>query len=119
MTARDYSARTGLAEAGFERVASVADLPEGTLLGVTCGSGAAVCLLNDAGRIGAIADLCTHQAFPLSQGMLQPDGTVQCSWHGAKFDCATGRVREGPAMDPIQVYETRVCDGEIWVGPAR
>ena len=51
--------------------------------------------------------------------MLQPDGTVQCSWHGAKFDCATGQVREGPAMDPIRVYETRVRDGEVWVRSAR
>ena len=119
MTARDYSARMELVGAGFERVARVAELPEGTLLGVTCGSGATVCLFNNAGRIGAIADLCTHQAFPLSQGMLQPDGTVQCSWHGAKFDCFTGRVREGPAVDPIRVYETRIRDGEIWVGPAR
>ena len=119
MTARDYSARMDLAGAGFERVASIAELPEGTLLGVMRSSGAAVCLFNDAGRIGAIADLCTHQAFPLSQGMLQPDGAVQCSWHGAKFDCLTGRVREGPAVDPIRVYETRVRDGEIWVGPAR
>ena len=119
MTARDYSPRRDPADAGFERVASVAELPEGTLLGVTCGSGVAVCLFNSAGRIGAIAELCTHQAFPLSQGILQPDGTVQCSWHGAKFDCATGQVREGPAMDPIRVYETRIRDGEIWVGPAR
>ena len=119
MTARDFSTRTDLIDAGFERVARVADLPVGTLLGVTCGSGAAVCLFNAAGRIGAIADRCTHQAFPMSQGMLQPDGTVQCSWHGARFDCATGCVREGPAIDPIQVYETRIREGEIWVGPAR
>ena len=119
MTARDYSARMDLASAGFERVASVAELPEGTLLGVTCASGTAVCLFNNAGRIGAIADLCTHQAFPLSQGMLQPDGTIQCSWHGAKFDCFTGRVREGPAVDPIRVFETRVRDGEVWVRQAR
>ena len=119
MTARDQQARAPLAESGFERVASVSDLPEGALLGVTTGSGAPICLFNDAGRIGAIADLCTHQAFPMSQGMLQADGTVQCSWHGAKFDCATGEVREGPAVDPIRVYETRVRDGGIWVGAFR
>jgi nitrite reductase/ring-hydroxylating ferredoxin subunit len=119
VTARDCSAGEDLAGAGFERVARVDDVPDGTLLGVTCGSGAAVCVFNAAGRIGAISDVCTHSAFPMSQGMLQPDGTVQCAWHGAKFDCATGDVVEGPAMDPITVYETKVRDGEIWVGPAR
>ena len=118
MTARDHQTRAPLAEPGFERVASVTELPAGSLLGVTTSSGAAICLFNDAGRIGAIADRCTHQAFPMSQGMLQADGTVQCSWHGAKFDCVTGVVREGPAADPIRVYETRVRDGWIWVGPS-
>jgi nitrite reductase/ring-hydroxylating ferredoxin subunit len=119
VTARDYSGRGAQSDAGFVRVASIAELPEGTLLGVTGASGTGVCLFNDKGRIGAVAELCTHQAFPMSQGTLQPDGTIQCSWHGARFDCATGDVREGPAVDPIRVYETRVRDGEIWVGPAR
>ena len=119
MTARDYTARAQQGDAGFVRVASIAELPEGALLGVSCASGTAVCLYNDRGRIGAVAELCTHQAFPMSQGTLQPDGTIQCSWHGARFDCATGDVREGPAVDPIRVYETRVRDGGIWVGPPR
>ncbi len=118
MTARDHRAPAPPAEPGFERVASLSDLPEGSLLAVTMSSGTAICLFNDAGRIGAIADLCTHQAFPMSQGTLLRDGTVQCSWHGARFDCATGEVREGPAVDPIRVYETRVRDGWIWVGRA-
>ena len=119
MTARDYSAPAGNADAGFERVAGVAELPEGTLLAVNRASGPSVCLFNDRGRIGAVAELCTHQAFPMAQGALLPDGTIQCSWHGARFDCVTGDVRDGPAIDPIPVYETRVVDGEIWVGPAR
>ena len=118
MTARDHLVDVARAESEFERVASLAEVPAGALLGVTLASGAAVCLFNDAGRIGAIADVCTHQAFPMSQGTLLADGTVQCSWHGAKFDATTGEVREGPAADPIRVYETRVRDGWIWVGPS-
>ena len=104
---------------GFERVASLDDVPSGTLLGVTRRNGKQVCVFNREGRIGAMDDLCTHQAFPMSSGVLEPDGTIQCSWHGAKFDCQTGAVRLGPAVDPITIYETRVNDGEIWVGPAR
>jgi nitrite reductase/ring-hydroxylating ferredoxin subunit len=119
VTARDYSVSEELADAGFERVASIADLPAGTLLEASRSSGPAICLFNAAGQVGAIAALCTHQAFPMSEGTLQPDGTVQCSWHGARFDCATGCVAEGPAYEPITVYETRVLDGEIWVGPVR
>ena len=119
MTARDHRIDAPSTEPAFERVASLGDLPIGALLGVTLSSGAAVCLFNAAGRIGAIADLCTHQAFPMSQGTLLTDGTVQCSWHGAKFDSTTGEVREGPAADPIRVYQTMIRDGWIWVGAAR
>jgi nitrite reductase/ring-hydroxylating ferredoxin subunit len=104
---------------GFERLASMADVPEGTLLSVTRRNGEQVCIFNCEGRIGAMSDLCTHQAFPMSAGSLEPDGTVQCSWHGAKFDRVTGEVRQGPAVDPIAIREVRVRDGEIWVGPPR
>jgi nitrite reductase/ring-hydroxylating ferredoxin subunit len=93
------------------------DLPEGTLLSVGRSTGERVCLFNCDGRIGAIADTCTHAAFPMSEGTVEPDGTVQCSWHGAKFDCRTGVVRQGPAFDPIAVYAVRIRDGDIWVGP--
>jgi nitrite reductase/ring-hydroxylating ferredoxin subunit len=119
VTARDYLAPEDAAAGGFERVANVADIPEGTLRAVTRTSGRPVCLYNSAGRIGAIAELCTHQAFPMAEGVLLPNGRVQCSWHGATFDCASGEVCEGPADEPLAVYETRVRDGEIWVGPAR
>ena len=103
--------------AGFERLASIADVPDGTLLSVTRRTGEQVCIFTHEGRIGAMSDLCTHQAFPMSAGSLEPDGTVQCSWHGAKFDCETGEVQQGPAVDPIAIYEVRVRDGEIWIGP--
>jgi 3-phenylpropionate/trans-cinnamate dioxygenase ferredoxin subunit len=119
VTARDYTARPGADERGFERVARVDQLPEGTLLGVTRASGGALCLFNAGGRIGAMADVCTHQAFPMSEGTIQPDGTVQCSWHGARFDGVTGEVCEGPAAEPIRIYAIEVRDGEIWVGPPR
>jgi len=104
---------------GFERVASLEEVPNGTLLTVTRQNGKQVCVFNREGRVGALADQCTHQAFPMSAGVLEPDGTIQCSWHGAKFDCESGAVRQGPAIDPITIYETRVHDGEIWVGPGR
>ncbi len=119
MTARDLSSSAGSVEAGFERVARLGDLREGGLIGVTGPSGRAICLFRQAGHVGAMKDQCTHQAFPMSEGILQPDGTVQCAWHGAQFDCVTGTVVEGPAQDPIAVYETRIVGDEIWVGPPR
>ena len=102
---------------GFERVSRVDELPPGTLMPVVRSNGERVCLFNCAGRIGAMSDTCTHSAFPMSEGTIETDGTIQCSWHGARFDCRTGAVREGPAVDPIAVYDVRILDGDVWVGP--
>jgi 3-phenylpropionate/trans-cinnamate dioxygenase ferredoxin subunit len=101
---------------GFERLARLEDLPAGTLLAVTRADGERICLVNCGGSIAAMSDTCTHSAFPMSEGSVEADGTVQCSWHGARFDCRTGAVRQGPAVDPIAVYAVRVRDGGIWVG---
>lgn len=97
-------------------VALVGDLPEGTLLGVTLPGGTAVCLYNDRGRIGAIGNVCTHAEFLMSDGVLHGDGTLECVWHGARFDCRTGAVRRQPAVEPLPVYPIRIEDGRVLVG---
>lgn len=103
---------------GFVPVARLDQLPSGTLLGVTLPDGTPVCLVNREGDVLAIHDVCTHQAFPLSAGELLPGGTVECSWHGATFDPASGAACRGPACDAVRTYRVRVVDDTIHVGPA-
>ena len=105
------------ADAAFVAVAPLADVPPGTLLGVTLPDGTPICLANVDGTVRAVHDGCTHQAFTLSSGELA-DGCIECAWHGARFDAATGAVRRGPACDPVATYEVRVADGVVAVGPA-
>lgn len=100
----------------LETVADVADVPEGTLLGVRTAAGEEICVFNFRGRIGAVHNVCTHAEFPLSDGTLTNDGMIECVWHGARYSCLTGEVRRGPAIDPVGVYETRVEDGRVRVG---
>jgi 3-phenylpropionate/trans-cinnamate dioxygenase ferredoxin component len=102
---------------GFEEVAPLAALPEGELLGAVLADGTAVCLYNDRGTIGAVHDVCSHAEFPMSDGVLHGDGTLECMWHGARYDCRTGAVRRGPAIKPLAVFETRVERGRILVAP--
>ena len=59
----------------FETVATVDELPEGTLLGARLASGEELCLFNYRGRIGAVRNVCTHAEFPLSDGSLGNDGS--------------------------------------------
>jgi 3-phenylpropionate/trans-cinnamate dioxygenase ferredoxin component len=97
----------------FLRVASEADVPPNTLLSVAVGD-VNVCLANADGRIYAFRDNCSHRDFPLSAGTLE-DGQIECTWHGARFDIATGKPTRLPAIKPIQTYEVRVENGDILI----
>lgn len=104
---------------GFEHLANVDEVPEGELLAVTNARGEELCLFNFRGTIGAVHNVCTHAEFPISDGTLKSDGTLECVWHGAQFACRTGAVCRGPAVDPLPVYEVRVESGKVLVGRRR
>jgi 3-phenylpropionate/trans-cinnamate dioxygenase ferredoxin component len=102
---------------GFETVASLHDLPDGIAVQRVLSTGEAVCLIRQRSEVSAVSDICTHQHFSMSQGDVLPDGTLQCAWHGARFDCRTGEVRQGPAESPLPVYAVRVEGDVVLVGP--
>ena len=104
-------------ESAFEPLASLADLPEGTVLQRLRSSGDAVCLVRHNGQISALSDICTHQHFSMSQGDLLTDGTLQCAWHGARYDCTTGEVKQDPASSPLPVFQIRLEGDTVLVGP--
>ncbi len=77
-----------------------------------------------AGKVFTLRDVCPHRAFPLSAGHC--DGqTVECAYHGWRFDAHTGQCREIPSItadSKIQcerIYaESFPCeerDGHVWV----
>jgi 3-phenylpropionate/trans-cinnamate dioxygenase ferredoxin subunit len=102
---------------GFEEVAPLSALEDGELLGAVLSDGTLVCLYNERGTVGAVHDVCTHAEFAMSDGVLHGDGTLECVWHGARYDCRTGAVRRGPAIEPLAVFETRVEGNRILVAP--
>jgi len=104
-------------DSDFEAVATLGDLAEGKVLQRVRASGDAVCLVRYQGEISALSDICTHQHFSMSQGDLIDDGTLQCAWHGARFDCRTGEVRQVPATAPLPVFMVKLKGDQILVGP--
>ena len=95
----------------------MSELAEGSILRRVLSSGETVCLIRHRDQVSAVSDICTHQHFLMSQGELLEDGTIQCAWHGARFDCRTGEVKQGPAIAPLPVYAVRMEGDAVLVGP--
>jgi len=64
----------------------------------------------------AFDDLCTcaDRACPLSGGLLTGT-TIMCQCHGSRFNIVSGAVVNGPATDPLNVYEAREADGDVQI----
>ena len=67
-------------------------------------------------RLYAFDDLCTcaEKPCPLSGGLLTGT-TLMCQCHGSSFDVTTGALINGPAVEPLNVYEVQEVDGEIQI----
>jgi nitrite reductase/ring-hydroxylating ferredoxin subunit len=75
--------------------------------------GRAICLVRIGDRVTAFADECPHSGMPLSAGDVVHGCELECSWHGARFDCATGALRQGPADEGLVPIPVRVLNGRI------
>lgn len=110
----------------FERVCATSDVREGTMRAVTLSDGAQICVGNHGGVFFAVPDRCPHQKFPLSEGELTEGGAIVCSWHGATYDCQSGRALRGPVRDKgvreaplgrLRMCAVRVENGAVLVQP--
>lgn len=84
----------GTADAPFEAVLDVADLPAGTMRRVTRGD-LDILLANTPVGIVATDDRCPHMSAPLSIGELD-QCVVKCPLHEGRFDLSTGDVVQMP-----------------------
>ena len=68
------------------------------------------------GRLYAFDDLCTcaDRSCPLSGGLLTGT-TLMCQCHGSRFDITTGAVINGPATQPLKLYEVQEAGGDVQI----
>jgi len=95
------------------KVAELPDVPPGHARALTV-EGQALALFNVEGIYYAIADTCTHDGGPLSDGEIQGT-TVTCPRHGAQFDLKTGAVMGPPAFEDVPSYRVVVDGSDIKV----
>lgn len=69
---------------------------------------------NVDGTFYAIADRCTHAAWPLAGSDLVACEVV-CALHGARFDVRTGRATAPPASKPLRTFLVRAENGRLLV----
>ena len=95
-------------------VCKVSDLIPGKMHKITI-DGKDVLVANIDGSYYAINDTCTHAGASLSEGSLE--GTVvTCGWHGAKFDCKTGKLSAFPAkIKDLNSYKVVVESENIFL----
>ncbi|KXS22367.1 hypothetical protein M427DRAFT_50697 [Gonapodya prolifera JEL478] len=93
---------------------SVGELQPGQMKEVKIGSGKAV-LYRVGDEYHATSHLCPHYKAPLIKGVLSQDGRIMCPWHGACFNTKTGDIEDGPSIDGLQSYETKVKGRAVYI----
>lgn len=108
--------RTPTAPAGAVLVAGLqdADVGEGELRQGRLPNGTPLCIGRHQGRLFAVKDVCTHAEYPMSEGSLYANGELECCFHGARFDCRSGKVLRGPAEDALVTFEIEERDGALY-----
>ena len=91
----------------------VGEIGEGEITAVPVGD-RILAIANVGANLHAFDDVCTHKQCSLAEGEL--DGLViECPCHGSQFDITSGEVVNGPATEPIDVFEVREEGGELLV----
>ncbi len=95
-------------------VGKVSDIPPGQMKKISV-AGKEILVLNSNGNFYAVDDTCTHSGASLSDGKLQ-DSIVTCDWHGAQFDCKSGKLSKFPAkINDLKSYNVILESDEVLV----
>jgi phenylpropionate dioxygenase-like ring-hydroxylating dioxygenase large terminal subunit len=84
-------------------------------------------LLRDGDHIRAFVDQCPHRGYPVSASTICADSTLQCGYHGWRFDMS-GACVAIPALDPGAPIPSRAnlqaaagvveSGGIVWMAPS-
>jgi len=102
------------AQLEYAEIIPLDQLPQGERLFVEVG-GKSIVIFNQAGKLFAIGDICSHDNGPVGDGDIEEDEII-CPRHGARFDIRTGKATSLPAIVDIPSYPLRIENGMIQLG---
>ncbi len=88
-------------------------LAEGTTISIAAGR-RMIAVARSGGEYFAIEDICTHDGAELTGGDIEGQEII-CPRHGARFCLRTGAALSPPAYEAVNVFETRITDGRLWI----
>lgn len=92
----------------------VTDITPGKLQKISV-DGKDILVTNIDGKYYAMDDTCTHSGASLSEGKIEGSLAV-CGWHGAQFDCKTGKLEKFPAkINDLKSYNIVVESDDVFV----
>ena len=95
-------------------IGKVEDFPPGKMQKITA-DGKDVLVANIDGNYFAMDDTCTHAGASLAEGSLK-GSVVICGWHGAEFDCKTGKMSSFPVkIKDLKSYKVIIESGNIFL----
>ena len=97
------------------KVCSLGDLSVSTAKKVVVDGTAIAVVMDSAGEVHALGDVCTHGDISLSEGFVEDD-TLECWAHGSKFELTSGKPLTLPAYEPVPVFAVEIIDGDIYIG---
>jgi 3-phenylpropionate/trans-cinnamate dioxygenase ferredoxin subunit len=90
-----------------------ADLHSGEAISIPVGR-RMIAVVRSGDEYFAIEDVCTHDGAELTGGEVE-GAEIICPRHGARFCLRTGQALSPPAYEPVQVFDTKISDGRLWV----
>ncbi|SFE80421.1 Rieske (2Fe-2S) protein [Alteribacillus iranensis] len=109
----DKTNYTELTNNGYHFVGYSTSIPDGEMQELTVGK-EVVLIARIDGNLYAVDGICSHAYAELVDGELD-EHCLYCPLHFACFDVRNGEVLEGPATEPLPVFDVTEENGEIWV----
>lgn len=95
-------------------VGKTSEIPAGKMQKVSV-DGREILVANIGGNYYACDDTCTHAGASLVEGVLEGQ-TITCGWHGAKFNCMSGKLEKFPAkIKDLKSYRTIIESDNVFV----